>query len=187
MDQKLKLSPTAIQGVLVAETQLIADHRGAFARVFCENDLAATLNGRRILQANLSSTAGVGAVRGMHYQLAPHAEMKLVRCIKGRVWDVAVDLRSGSPTFLKWHAEELTPKNSRMLIIPEGCAHGFQVLEAESELLYLHTAAYAPEAEGGVRHDATILSISWPLPVTDLSDRDRNHPEIPLNFPGFKV
>ncbi len=183
----MKLSPTAIHGVLVAETQFIADSRGAFARLFCENELAVALNGRRILQANLSITANAGAVRGMHYQLPPHAEMKLVRCIKGRVWDVAVDLRSGSPTFLKWHAEELTPKNARMLIIPEGCAHGFQVLEAESELLYLHTAAFAPEAEGGVRHDAKILSISWPLPVSDLSDRDRNHPNIPLNFLGFKV
>ena len=187
MVRLIKLSSTAIHGVLVAETQRIADQRGAFARLFCENELSAALNGRRIVQANLSSTANAGAVRGMHYQLPPHAEMKLVRCIKGRVWDVAVDLRSRSPTFLKWHAEELTSKNARMLIIPEGCAHGFQVLEGKSDLLYLHTAAYAPEAEGGVRHDDTILSISWPLPVTDLSDRDRNHPNIPPNFPGFKV
>lgn len=185
MDQKLKLSATAIQGVLVAETELIADRRGAFSRLFCENELAKALNGRRIVQANLSITAGVGAVRGMHYQLPPHAEMKLVRCIKGRVWDVAVDLRFGSPTFLRWHAEELTPKNVRMLIIPEGCAHGFQVLEAESELLYLHTAFYVPEAEGGVRHDAAILNITWPLSVTDLSERDSTHPLINQDFPGI--
>ena len=187
MEPQLKLFPTAIRGVLVAETQLIADSRGVFARLFCENELAMALNGRRIVQANLSGTASAGTVRGMHYQLPPHAEMKLVRCIKGRVWDVAVDLRSGSPTFLKWHAEELTPKNARMLIIPEGCAHGFQVLEPESELLYLHTAAYAPEAERGIRYDTTTLSIYWPLPVTDLSDRDRNHPKISLNFPGIIV
>ncbi len=183
----MKLFPTEICGVTVVETQLIADHRGAFKRLFCENELASVLNGRRIVQVNQSQTASLGAVRGMHYQLPPHAEMKLVSCIKGRVWDVAVDLRSGSPTFLKWHSEELTPKNGRMLIVPEGCAHGFQVLEAGSELLYLHTAAYAPEAEGGVRHDDTILSIYWPLPITDLSDRDRNHPNIPSNFLGFKV
>ncbi len=108
----------------------------------------------------------------------PHAEMKLVRCLRGRVWDVAVDLRAESPTFLHWHAEELSPDNHRMVVIPEGCAHGFQVLTPDSELLYLHTAFYAPDAEGGVRHDDPALGIRWPLPVTDLSPRDRSHPLI---------
>jgi dTDP-4-dehydrorhamnose 3,5-epimerase len=187
VERLLKLSHTPISGVIIAETRLIVDQRGAFSRLFCEDELAVALNGRRIVQANQSRTSVVGAVRGLHYQLPPHAEMKLVRCIKGRVWDVVVDLRAGSPSFLKWHAEELTSENARMLIIPEGCAHGFQVLEAESELLYLHTSAYAPEAEGGIRHDATVLNISWPIPVADLSERDRNHAPIPPNFHGITI
>jgi dTDP-4-dehydrorhamnose 3,5-epimerase len=123
----------------------------------------------------------------MHYQHPPHAEMKLVRCVKGGVWDVAVDLRAGSPTFLQWHAEELTPQNARMLIVPEGCAHGFQALEPDSELLYLHTAFYTPEAEGGVAHDDPRLAISWPLPVVDLSTRDRAHPQIMPSFSGISL
>lgn len=110
--------------------------------------------------------------------------MKFVRCLRGRVWDVAVDLRRSSPSFLKWHAEELSPEHATMLVIPEGCAHGFQVLEAESELLYLHTAHYEKSAEGGVRHDDPRLGIHWPLPVTDLSERDRSHPLLDTTFPG---
>jgi dTDP-4-dehydrorhamnose 3,5-epimerase len=121
----------------------------------------------------------------MHFQNPPHAEMKLVRCLKGRVWDVAVDLRSGSPTFLRWHAEELAPEGARMLVIPEGCAHGFQALEPESELLYLHTAFYAPEAEGGVSYADPRLAITWPLPVSDLSPRDRSQPPIDHDFRGI--
>lgn len=101
------------------------------------------------------------------------------------MWDVAIDLRADSPTFLKWHAQELTPENARMLVIPEGCAHGFQVLEPESELLYLHTAYYTPEAEGGVRHDDPRLSIAWPLPVTDISPRDTGHPPVGPDFSGL--
>ena len=129
----------------------------------------------------------VGAVRGLHFQHPPHAEMKLVRCLKGKVWDVAVDLRAGSSTFMQWHAEEMSPKNSRMLVIPEGCAHGFQVLEKNSELLYLHTSFYAPGFEGGVLFSDPRLNISWPLPVTDLSERDRHHPLIAPDFMGLIV
>jgi dTDP-4-dehydrorhamnose 3,5-epimerase len=123
----------------------------------------------------------------MHFQKSPYAEMKLVRCLRGRVWDVAVDLRAGSPTFLKWHAEELTPDNARMLVIPEGCAHGFQVLEDNSEILYLHSAPYIPEAEGGVLYDDPRLGIRWPLPVADVSVRDLEHEPIALNFSGIVV
>ena len=127
------------------------------------------------------------AVRGMHYQNPPYAEMKLVRCIKGRVWDVAIDLRAGSPTFLKWHAEELTPQNARMLIIPEGFAHGFQVLEADSELLYLVTEYFSAKAEGGIAHNDPLLKINWPLPVSVLSDRDEQHPPISSKYSGVKL
>ncbi len=181
----MKIFPTTIPDLLVAETTPFRDARGSFARLFCERELAEVIGHRRIVQINHSCTTQVGAVRGLHFQYPPHAEMKLVRCLRGRVWDVAVDLRSNSPTFLRWHAEELSPANFRMLIIPEGFAHGFQVLEADSELLYLHTALYTPEAEGGLRHDDPRLAITWPLVVTDLSSRDAAHPLIGPDFRGI--
>jgi dTDP-4-dehydrorhamnose 3,5-epimerase len=187
VERPLNALQTALPGVIVIETTPLSDHRGAFSRLYCERELAAVIGDRRIVQINHSRTAAVGAVRGMHYQRPPHAEMKLVRCLKGRVWDVAVDLRAGSPTFLQWHAEELSPGNARMMVIPEGCAHGFQVLEADSELLYLHTAFYAPEAEVGVSCNEPHLGISWPLPVTDLSQRDSRHPPMTADFPGIVV
>jgi dTDP-4-dehydrorhamnose 3,5-epimerase len=183
----MKLLPTAIEGVILAETNLSSDHRGAFSRLFCERELASVLGERRIVQINQSLTVAVGTVRGMHYQHPPHAEMKLVRCIKGRILDVVVDLRAESPTLLQWHAEELSSKNARMLIIPEGCAHGFQVLDSDSELLYLHTNYYTPEAEDGVLHNDSRLAISWSLPVTNLSERDQGYPIIPQDFGGIEV
>lgn len=183
----MKLRPTPLPGVFVAESLPVSDHRGAFNRLFCANALESALGNRRIVQINHSLTRAVGGIRGLHYQQAPHAEMKMVRCLHGRVWDVAVDLRKGSPTFLQWHAEELSAANSHMMIIPEGCAHGFQVLEADSELLYLHTAFYTPGAEGGVAFDDPLLGITWPLAPTDLSARDRQHPALTPRFPGIQV
>lgn len=183
----MNLLPTAIAGVFVAETKAFQDKRGAFARLFCERELADAVGARHIEQVNHSRTSALGAVRGLHFQHAPHAEMKMVRCLKGRVWDVAVDLRKGSPTFLRWHAQELSATNALMLLVPEGCAHGFQVLEPDSELLYLHTASYTPSAEGGVRFDDPALNLPWPLPVADLSERDKQHPLISQNFPGITV
>lgn len=187
MGAGMKLVETNISGLYVAETDKVADHRGAFARLFCERDLAAAVGGRKIVQSNHSRTTAVGAVRGLHFQYPPHAEMKMVRCLKGRVLDVAVDLRQNSKTFLHHHAEELTPDNARMLVIPEGFAHGFQVLEEDSEMLYLHTAFYNKEAEGGLRHDDPALAIHWPLPVTDISDRDKSHPLLDDGFQGVML
>lgn len=181
----MNIQPTSIAGVVVVDNAASQDARGAFRRLFCEQALAAVVGERRIVQINHSRTAAVGALRGLHFQRAPEAEMKLVRCLRGRVFDVAVDLRAGSPTFLHWHAEELSPDSARMLVLPEGCAHGFQVLEPESELLYLHTAAYAPGAEGGVRWDDPAIGIEWPLPVTDLSARDAGHPLLDTTFSGL--
>ncbi len=178
---------TQIAGVSVVKSQPSKDSRGAFARLFCEDTLGHFFAPRRIVQINHSRTTAVGAIRGMHFQFAPHAEMKLVRCLEGKVWDVVVDLRADSETFLQWHAEELSGDNGTMLVIPEGCAHGFQVLEGESELLYLHTAAYQPAAEGAVRYDDPRLNIAWPLPITDLSQRDLNHPLLSNDFAGLYV
>lgn len=175
MGEKLTVQPTDIQGVFVVETTPFADHRGAFARFFCADELAPILGERRIVQINHSRTRKVGAVRGMHFQRPPHAEMKLVRCVRGRVFDVALDLREGSPTFLRWHAEPLDPASARMLVVPEGCAHGFQVLEEESEILYMVTAFYSPESEDGIHPKDPLVAIRWPLPVIDLSNKDANH------------
>ena len=129
----------------------------------------------------------MGAIRGLHYQSPPYVEMKFVRCLQGKVWDVVIDLRADSPTFLRWHAEELAPSSNCTLVIPEGCAHGFQVLQSGSELLYMHTEFYSPEHEGGVRYDDPRLQISWPLLPVDLSERDLNHPLMNSDFEGIKL
>lgn len=183
----MKIVHTSIAGVSLAETTPFRDDRGMFYRAYCAQELVPVVDKRQIVQSNISRTHTVGAVRGLHYQNPPHAEMKLIRCLKGRVWDVAVDLRAGSPTFLQWFGIELSADNALMMIIPEGCAHGFQVLESNSELLYLHTAHYAPESESGIRFDDSSLAIKWPLPVTDISNRDMNHPLITPNFGGIAV
>jgi len=179
------VSPTNLPGVCVVHTTAIIDRRGSFSRFYCEHELAGIIGQRRVVQINHSRTSLVGAVRGMHYQEPPQAEMKLVRCLSGRVWDVAVDLRRGSPTFLRWHAEELTPSNAHMLVVPEGCAHGYQVLEPESELLYLHTAFYSAEVERGINWSDPRIAIAWPLAVTELSERDGRHPHLAPDFAGF--
>jgi dTDP-4-dehydrorhamnose 3,5-epimerase len=187
MVEAVKLESTTISGIFIAESVMFTDHRGEFGRLFCASELEPAVSQRRIVQINHSRTVAPGAVRGLHFQHPPHAEMKLVRCLKGQVWDVAVDLRAKSSTFLKWHAEVLTPANGRMLIIPEGCAHGFQVLEADSQMLYLHTALYTPQSEGGVPHDDPRLAITWPLPVTEVSERDRRHARIAADFRGISL
>ena len=183
----MKLNQTPIDGLMVIKTEPHNDQRGSFVRLYCQEELLNILGSRKIKQINQSYTRDIGTVRGLHYQHAPHSEIKMVRCLKGKVWDVVVDLRSGSPTFLKWHAEELSSANNRMIVIPEGCAHGFQVLEADSELLYLHTVAYSSSAEGGIRPTDQKLSISWPLAVQNVSDRDLNHPLLTPDFTGLIV
>ena len=114
-----------------------------------------------------------GTIRGMHFQNPPHAEMKIVRCVKGSIFDVAVDLRKDSPTLLRWHGEILSADNMKALVIPEGCAHGFQSLEDDVELVYISTSPYCKEAEGGIRFDDPKVQIQWPLPVTVISEKDR--------------
>jgi dTDP-4-dehydrorhamnose 3,5-epimerase len=176
---------TAIAGVFIVESIGFADHRGQFFRAFDRALLAEMFGDRIIHQVNLSQTRARGALRGLHYQKAPHLEAKLVRCLRGAVLDVAVDLRAGSPTFLRHVAVELRPERSNALFIPEGCAHGFQLLEPDSELLYIHSAPYVPGSEGGVRFDDPRLAIPWPLAPTDLSERDRHHPLLPPDYEGL--
>ncbi len=183
----MNITETNIAGAWLIESTAFQDDRGAFSRLFCLQELASVVGQRAIVQINHSMTHSVGAVRGLHYQKPPHAEMKIVRCLKGRVFDVAVDLRQNSPTFKQWLAVELTPENRQAFVIPEGCAHGFQVLEEDSELLYLHTAFYTPEAEGAVRFDDPSIGVNWPLSPTDLSARDLNHPFIKEDFKGIAL
>lgn len=178
---------TPISGVRVVEIKAFEDHRGAFARLFCSAALQGAIGERQIVQINHSRTRAVGAIRGMHYQKAPRAEMKIIRCLRGRVYDVAVDLRRDSPTFLRWTALELDPVSRRALLVPEGCAHGFQVLEPDSELLYLHTAPYSPGFEGALRYDDPAIGIRWPLAAIDLSHRDQQHPWLDANFSGLET
>jgi len=180
----MKIHSTSLAGLYVVETTPCVDVRGQFVRLYCEDDLSGLIGSRKIVQINHSRTATVGAIRGMHFQLPPYAEMKFVRCLKGRVWDVAVDIRQDSETFLQWHAEELSVLNNRMMVIPEGFAHGFQALEADSELIYLHTAFYTPTAEDGLKFDDPMLGIAWPLDPVDISLRDSGHVKIDNNFKG---
>ena len=166
--------PTPIAGVQELVGEPFADHRGAFLNAFRSQESAFALawGDRPIAQVNISRSEAVGTVRGLHLQAPPHSEAKLVRCLRGRVWDVAVDLRRDSSTYGQWHAVELSPAAANALLIPEGCAHGFQVLEPGSELLYLHSGAWVPGAETGVRFDDPQLAIAWPLPPLGMSERD---------------
>jgi len=176
---------TALAGVYTTRTRSAGDERGRLDRLFCAETLAPAHAARPIVQINQSITRQAGALRGLHFQFPPHAEAKWVRCLRGRVFDVAVDLRRGSPTFLQHVAVELSAEALNAILIPEGCAHGFQALEPGSELLYLHTAPYAPADEGGLRWDDPRLAIAWPLPVSDISERDRNHPLLTAGFEGI--
>jgi len=174
----VELHSTPINGVFELLSEPFVDARGAFLNAFRaqEESFDSSWGKRLIAQVNLSRNEIVGTIRGLHLQVPPHSEAKLVRCLKGRVWDVAVDLRPDSVTFGQWQAVELTPERGNALLIPEGCAHGFQVLEPGSELLYLHSGAWVREAETGVRWDDLMLAVAWPLSPTELSERDRKLP-----------
>lgn len=184
---RLQYSNTSLPGLRLIQRQRIGDQRGFLDRLFCAEELAAAGWLRPIAQINHTYTQRQGTVRGMHFQYPPHAEMKLVTCLRGAVWDVAVDLRQDSPTFLSWHAEELSPENQRALLIPEGFAHGFQALTSDVEMLYCHSASYAPDAEGGLHPEDSSLSINWPQPISELSERDTSHPLINDEFKGVKI
>jgi dTDP-4-dehydrorhamnose 3,5-epimerase len=181
----LTIHSTPLAGLVEVASPRIRDARGEFARLFCEDDFRVLRPGLHFTQVNLSQTRHRGSIRGMHFQSPPAAEAKLVRCLRGRVFDVAVDLRRDSATFLRWHAVELEPGSDLAVFIPEGFAHGFQALEDDVQLLYMHTASWAPMLEGGLRHDDPRLGIDWPLPVGIVSDKDRAYPLIDDAFAGM--
>lgn len=185
--KRLQLCATALAGVHVVQRQHLGDERGFLARLFCRDELQAAGWDGPIAQINHTATRQRGTVRGLHFQHPPHAEMKLVSCLRGEVWDVAVDLRAGSPTFLHWHAEVLSAQNGRALLIPPGCAHGFQTLCDDVEMLYCHSQAHAPAAEDGLAAREPRLALPWPLPVAQLSARDQAWPPLPANYGGIHL
>jgi len=178
MKQHFKFLRSKIEGLYSIERSLIDDERGFFSRFFCEEEYKKIGFNQPIKQMNNSFTKKKGSVRGMHFQNSPFQETKIVRCIKGRVFDVAVDIRQNSPTFLQWHSEILTADKGNSFYIPEGFAHGFQTLTNNCELLYMHSELYNQEAEGALNAFDPKINISWPLEVTEVSDRDRNIPLI---------
>ena len=169
----MKTQETFIKGVNIIHLQPNGDERGFFTRLFCENELKELLKDKRIVQVNHSRNNLAGTIRGLHFQYPPFAETKIIRCIRGKVFDVAVDLRKDSPTYLKWVGIELSQDNSTMIFIPEGCAHGFQTLEQDSELLYFHTQFYNPAAESGIAFSDPDIGIMWPLPPVAVSIKDQ--------------
>ncbi len=184
MSARFDILATPIPELRVLQRKPIGDSRGYLERMFCSEELQPLLADKRIEQVNRTHTAVRGAVRGLHFQYPPHAETKFVHCLRGEVFDVAVDLRRNSPTFLQWHAELLGSDNGRTFVIPEGFAHGFQTLTDDCEMLYFHTAAYRQEAEGGLNPQDPRLAIHWPLPVVSLSPRDAAHPFLEADFAG---
>jgi dTDP-4-dehydrorhamnose 3,5-epimerase len=187
MNPRFDIVETPIAGLRVVQRKPIGDRRGYLERLFCAEELHPLASGKPIVQINHTLTASRGTVRGMHFQRPPSAEIKFVSCLRGEVFDVAVDLRDNSSTFLHWHAEMLSAENHRTLVIPEGFAHGFQTLDDDCELLYLHTAAYDPGAEGGLNAADPRLAIEWPLPVLGLSPRDAGHPLLNDEFAGIRL
>jgi dTDP-4-dehydrorhamnose 3,5-epimerase len=181
------VTDTPLAGLKCIERLPLGDARGFLARLFCAEELVAAGWRGPIAQINHTFTEARGTVRGLHYQLPPHAEMKLVSCLRGAVWDVAVDLRAGSPTFLQWHAEHLSADNHRALLIPEGFAHGFQTQTPDAEMLYCHSNFYAPAHEAGLHPQDPRIAVAWPLPVQGLSPRDAGHAMTTTEFEGVRL
>jgi dTDP-4-dehydrorhamnose 3,5-epimerase len=177
---------TPLAGAYVFDLDLRRDDRGFFVRTFCADTFRRLGLVADFPQANQSRTSHPGVVRGLHFQHPPHDEVKVVRCTRGAVWDVFVDLRAGSPTFLKWHAVELSGENFRVAYIPAGFAHGFQTLTADCDVQYLVSAAYSPGAEGRVRYDDPRVGVRWPLPVAFVSPKDATAPRLATDFRGIE-
>ncbi len=172
----MKFIETELKGAYIIEPEHLEDERGFFARTFCEQEFAAHGLEIRFVQCSVSFNRRKGTLRGLHYQAAPHAEVKLVRCTAGAAFDVVVDIRPGSPTYKRWLGVELSSGNHKMLYIPEGFAHGFQSLEDRTELFYQISKAHAPEAARGIRWDDPAIGISWPMKPLVVSARDQGFP-----------
>jgi dTDP-4-dehydrorhamnose 3,5-epimerase len=181
----MKIAATPLKDAYIIEPEPFKDTRGKFSRIFCKKEFQAIGLVKDIVQVNQSITIQKGAIRGMHFQRPPKAEIKMVKCLRGSVFDVMIDLRRDSSTFLKWHGDVLSAENMKIMYVPEGFAHGFQTLEGNCELLYFHTEFYSSEHEGGVRYDDLLINIQWPMEITDISEKDRNHPLLSQDFEGI--
>lgn len=184
MTDRFTAEQAPLAGLTILRRHRLEDRRGFLTRLFCAGDLAAFGWTGPIAQLNETGTRHRGTVRGMHFQLPPHAEIKLVTCTRGRVFDVVVDIREGSPTFLKSFGIELSEENAVSLLIPKGFAHGFQALSDDVRMIYAHSEPYAAEAEGGLHCNDPLLAIGWPLPVENLSPRDAAHPYLQTGYRG---
>jgi dTDP-4-dehydrorhamnose 3,5-epimerase len=181
----MNFESTGLNGSYVVNIFPVIDERGWFVRTFCKNEFNKIGHGDEWVQMNHSFTNHAGTIRGMHFQKPPYIETRLIRCIAGNVFDVIIDLRRNSDTFLKWFGVELSAENKKMIYIPGGFAHGFQTLSDNCQLIYLHTAFYAPGFEEGIMYNDKIINISWPKPVTKISERDNNHPLLSSSFEGI--
>jgi len=178
---------TTIQNLFALTRHPHKDNRGFLSRIFCSKELEPFGWDTPIAQINHTNTEKSGTIRGLHFQYAPHAEMKLITCIRGKIWDVAVDLRPDSPTFLQYHGVILSAKNHISFLIPQGFAHGFQTLTDNAELLYCHSKPYDKKAEGGLNPNDPSLSIKWPTAVTEISARDKAHTFLNDDFHGVQL
>ncbi|MDR2114923.1 MAG: dTDP-4-dehydrorhamnose 3,5-epimerase family protein [Planctomycetaceae bacterium] len=172
----MKFSELKLRGVYKIDLEPRGDERGWFTRLFCANELKEIGFTKPIVNINHSYTQQKGTIRGLHFQYPPDCEIKMVKCIRGMVWDCVVDIRKGSPTFLQWDATELSVENNKMIYIPEGFAHGFQTLTNDVELIYFVTSFYSPKNEDGLRFDDVELCINLPIKATVISERDKKHP-----------
>lgn len=173
----MKFEPLALPGAVLVQIEPHRDERGFFARTFCQEEFAEAGLPTRFPQANLSSNTLAGTVRGMHFQAPPHEEPKLIRCVRGAVYDVIIDLRPTSPTYRQSLGAELNQDNHAALYVPPGFAHGFQTLADNSELLYMMGQTYNPQAARGVRWNDPAFAVSWPLPISIISQRDATYPD----------
>ena len=180
--------PAGIEGAHLVRLEGRSDERGSFARAWCTEEFAGNGMVASFVQANVARTRRRGTLRGLHYQVEPHSEAKLIRCTRGSIFDVAVDLRTASPTFGRWFSAELTEDRDELLYVPPGCAHGYQSLTDDVEVFYLASHRYTPDAERGIRFDDPAFGIRWPLPVSEISDKDRRWPDLPASAPpGSRV
>jgi dTDP-4-dehydrorhamnose 3,5-epimerase len=185
---RFTVTPLPLEGLCVVERKAVEDERGFLSRVFCADELREAGWSWPVSQINHAMTKVRGTVRGMHFQSPPVAEAKLVSCIRGAVWDVAVDLRRDSPTFLQWHAEELSAANQRALLIPPGFAHGFQALSNHCQLVYIHSQTFSAHHEAGINPCDPLLCIQWPLAICNLSRKDSSHAFLqPTSLPAFPM
>lgn len=176
-----------MRGLQLVRRQRLGDRRGFLARLFCSEELLHIGWSKPVAQINYTYTAKRGTVRGLHFQHAPHAEMKLVSCVKGQIWDVAVDLRADSRTFLSWHAEYLSAENDQAMLIPEGVAHGFQTMTDDVEIVYCHSKPHIPHAEDGINPADPRIGIKWPMEIAEISARDAGRPCITCEYMGIVI